>query len=161
MATLPTTFNVGEVTHTLTMKVVGIKSLRFRTWLAGLIIKLAAVVLGTKLSVELLGNEDFDEKDLPPAFDGSPYRNFVKVGDYAVPTACAVDERSPLYHASYRVWGPFVDILLDGVVQTNVLSFDIENAYIRRHFLKEGELAVNGDEIANEVVRGKVELRAK
>lgn len=155
------TMNIGEVTHTLTLRVTGIQSLRIRTWLSGQIMKLAAWVLGTKLSLEFVDSEDFDDKDLPPAFDGEPYRNFVKVGEYAVPTACSINAKSPLHHPSVSQWGAHVAVLLDGVVQNKVISFDSESGWVRRYLTRGGDLYIAGDDVANEVVRGKVELVAK
>ena len=160
MATAATS-NVGEVTHTLTMKVTGIQSLRIRTWLSGQIVKLAAWVLGTKMSLEFADSEDFDDKDSPQAFDGGPYRNFTKVGEYAVPTACSVNAKSPLYHHSVSQWGAHVNVLLDGVEQDKVISFDSENGWMRRYLTKNGDLYLAGDEVASEVVRGKVDLVAR
>jgi hypothetical protein len=155
------TVNIGEVTHNLTMKVRGQKRFAARSWLACQLIRLAAFVIGTKLSIELLSGDDFDEQELPTAFDGSPYRRYVKVGDYVVPSAASVRE-GPLYESSFTEWGPHVDVLLDGVKQNEVVSFDMDSGWIRRNRKNaEGSAYIAGDEIATEVLRGTVELRPR
>jgi hypothetical protein len=152
--------NVAEVTQTLTLKVRGQKTLAVRMWLCTLLLRMAGAALGTKLSVDLSSGDDFDERDLPPAFDGEAFRRYIKVGEYTVPTACSVREGSPLYESSFHTWGRHVDVWLDGVKQDRVVSFDMDHGWLRRFKTDaEGEAQIEGDEFATEILRGEIELR--
>lgn len=153
--------NIGAVTQTLTLKVRGIRSLAVRTWVCTKLLRIAAWVLGTRISIEMVGGDDFDEQDSPPAFDSAPHRRYLKVGEYVVPTAASVHE-GPLYDSSAHEWGPHVEVLLNGEAQSEVVSFDTEGGWLRRYRRdSEGILFLAGDEVATEVLRGKVELRPR
>jgi hypothetical protein len=59
-------------------------------------------------------------------------------------------------------WGPHVDILLDGVVQTGVISFDCDACTICRNKTTEnGHYIIDGEEILREQLHGEVIVQWK
>lgn len=86
---------------------------------------------------------------------------YKKVGDYIVPLAASLNKDSHLYCKSIPEWGEHIAVTLDGVVQDQVVAFDVEEGWVRRYCLKDGEPYIRRDEIATEYVRGNVELQLK
>lgn len=148
---IPMSKAVGNVTLRIRIKGVRIATLRIK--LAGLILRLAALVAGTKIEIDMGG--EFDE--LPPP---SRCRSYMMVGGLEIPRQASVREGSPLYVGDVHDWGRKVDIYLDGVKQQQVVSFDADAGFVRVNRLNEdGEPFISGDEIATEVKRGRVEIR--
>lgn len=150
------TTSVGKLLSELKLNIHidGARAARVRIWAGVLLMKLAGLVIGCNVAIDLDHGGDFDEKPRETP------RNFTVLGNVSVPSAAAVDKRSPLYDPRWPEWAPKIEILLNGVVQQDVLAFDVDVGAIRvfardrRHKLK-----LIGDEIQTKVRRGKVELR--
>jgi hypothetical protein len=103
----------------------------------------------------------FDEQDLPKAFDGLPDRAYMKVGDLQIPRAASWNSQSPLYDASASRWSPKIEIFLDGRQIHEVVSYDVDQGAVRVHRLRDGRPFVEADEVASEILHGKVEIRTR
>jgi hypothetical protein len=145
---IPMSKAVGNLTLRIRIKGARIATLRIK--LAGLVLRFAAFVAGTKIEIEMGG--DFDE--FTPT-----HRSYMMVGDLEVPRQASVLESSPLYVSNVHEWGQKVDVFLDGVRQDRVVSFDVDGGWIRVHKLgPDGEPFIQNDEIASEIRRGRIEL---
>jgi hypothetical protein len=140
---------------TLDIRIVGLKVARFRLWLAALIIRLAGVISGTEIRVEQ--GRDFDE--LPPL---PRNRSYMMVGGIEVPRQASCRGDSPLFVSNALDWAPKLDFLVDGLVQNEVISYDVDAGYMRvQKHGPDGQPFIVGDEIATEVIRGKIEIRPR
>lgn len=150
---IPMSDVMSKVTLRIHIKGVRIANLRIKA--GALLLRLAALVMGTQVEIDLGG--EFDE--LPPPGER---RSYTMVGDIEVPLQASVREGSPLFVSNVHDWGQKVDVFLDGVRQDQVISYDAENDWIRVNRLNDkGEPYVAGDEIATEVKRGRIELRPR
>ena len=148
--------NATEMTSriVLDVRIVGLKIARLRLWLGAQIMKLAGLVAGCKIQIEF--SQEFDE--LPPL---PRTRSWILVGGVEVPRQASVRGGSPLY-VHPEPWGRMVDFYLDGVRQEKVVSYDLDAGYIR--VMKkgaDGQPFIAGDEIATEILRGTIEVKAK
>jgi|GEM_PF-5867270 len=142
---------IGKLVSRLTLeiRITGARAFAWRLWLATLIVRLDALVAGTQVYVAVGPRPAFDEQRR------TGYRRYLTVGKWIVPSAHSI------YLDGFPDWGPHVDIFLDGVRQDQVVSFDVDAGCVRVHRLVGGRVVVEGDEIATEIRRGKVELRER
>lgn len=148
---IPMSDVMGKVTLRINIKGVRIATLRIK--LGSLLLRLAALVIGTKVEIDMGG--EFDE--LPPL---AKFRSYMMVGDMEIPRQSSVREDSPLYVSTVFEWGPKVDIFVNGEKQSDVISYDVDGGYVRVNRLgKDGRPFIVGDEIATEIKRGDIEIR--
>ena len=143
---------LGNVT--LHIQIKGLRTLKLRVRIGTLLLKLAAFVIGMHIEIHMGG--EFDE--LPPA----GMRSWDLIDGIEVPRQLSVRPGSPLYVSNFYQYGEKIDVYLDGVKQDQVVSYDADAGYVRVNRLGEdGDPFVTGDEVATEIKRGRVELRAK
>jgi hypothetical protein len=118
-------------------------ALRWRIALASLIFRFGAWVLGTSVEIDVAAPSQRERRLNTYDRDGLPLR-------------MSVD-------APNHVWedGARLEISLDGIVQKEVVAFDREEGWVFRNKLRDGEVYVDGGEIARETVTGEVTVRWK
>jgi hypothetical protein len=83
---------------------------------------------------------------------------------FVVPRQLSVRPDSPFYRDDIAVIGPMLDILLDGEVVSQVVTYDCDNGYIVRNKTDDaGRPMLNDrrDEVLTEVLHGGVSVRRR
>ena len=54
--------------------------------------------------------------------------------------------------------GRSLNVWVDGVLQDKVIAFDRDEGFVERYCQREGEMFIEGDEVAKETVTGEVAI---
>ena len=105
---------------------------------------------------------DFEQEARPLEVDGLPERrNWRLVGDVEVPENASCRQSSPWYIADIE-FAQHVDFFLDDELLAEIVSYDLVEGFVRFNSkTPDGKLRMDGDEIATEVRRGRLEVRPR
>lgn len=82
--------------------------------------------------------------------------------DQPIPAVLSINEGEPGYRPDWQYIGHDLDIFVDGVEQTSVVSYDCNAGTVTRHKRDANDrYIVEGDEIALEAITGTVEVLRK